>query len=275
MSSSALLCDGCASAPASLCCASCRALLCPACDARAHSLRFASAHRRAPLAECAGCGVTSADVFCRQCAACLCAACDGRAHGLNYARSHRRDALGAAGSAASPPTTTSPPLECEWKWSTGSCCCLSGSTASKTGMFCQWDSTVVASPSITRSTRFAVTLARVNALAHIMVGVAPASIDPYARDNHRSSGWYLYCHNRTLYSGQPQALANAAVPAWGDDARPLAQGSRVVVEVDVARGSVSFECEGGRAVIEGVPVQQPLVPAVLLRFPGDTVEIAP
>eukprot|EP00727_Mastigamoeba_balamuthi_P011393 m51a1_g6877 hypothetical protein (459) ;mRNA; f:201633-206233 len=96
------------------------------------------------------------------------------------------------------------------------------------------------------------------------MGVALASIDPYARDNHRSSGWYLYCHNRKLYLGQPQALANAAVPAWGDDARLLAQGFRVVVKVDVARGSVSFECEGRRAVIEGVPVQQPLVPAVLL-----------
>lgn len=108
----------------------------------------------------------------------------------------------------------------------------------------------------------------------IWVGVAPIDVDQNADGSPAKSGWYLYCYDTTLYSGPPH---NFNKKEFYKKKKSAKTGDEVGVTIDLTEdaGKMSFALNGkdlGTAFI-GIPLDKPLVPAVVLRWQGDTVEI--
>lgn len=105
----------------------------------------------------------------------------------------------------------------------------------------------------------------------IWVGVAPEDIDQNGSENYEH-GWYFWCFDSSLWSGPPHNYSDYA--GYGDG-NSVAEGHVVGVEVDMAMGTISFSVDGSdfSVAYDGVPVEKPLVPVVILGFGGDSVEL--
>lgn len=111
----------------------------------------------------------------------------------------------------------------------------------------------------------------------IFVGVAPSDIEQTNIYNFSRYGWYLYCYTLKLFSGPPHNCKDEIyVPRkrvdWG---KYVHNGDRVGVVVDTGKGSISFKLNGEDLGIayEGIPLDKPLVPCVILECEGDSVEL--
>ena len=111
----------------------------------------------------------------------------------------------------------------------------------------------------------------------IKVGVAPSDIDQNKWDNYDSCGWYFDCYYSSLWSGPPH---NYSGERYGpkrkeSDGKYLHNGGAVGVVMDTAKGELLFAVNDVNfgVAYEGVPLDKPLVPCVILYYKGDSVEL--
>ena len=109
----------------------------------------------------------------------------------------------------------------------------------------------------------------------ICIGVAPSDIDQNESDNSETCGWYFYCFNSTLWSGLPHGYRRKEYGPRKEGGKYVHTGDSVGVVMDTAKGELSFAVGGVNlgVVYEGIPLDKPLVPCVLLGWPGDSVEL--
>lgn len=107
----------------------------------------------------------------------------------------------------------------------------------------------------------------------ILIGVAPITINQ--NSGTWSTGWYLDCFSSTLYSGAPQFYHDRQYgprKSWG---KYVLTGDIVDVEMDMKNKKLSF-CLGGVEIgvaYDSIPIDIPLVPAVLLGYENDSIEL--
>ena len=122
--------------------------------------------------------------------------------------------------------------------------------------------------------------------AGIFVGVAPEDINQSEDENFEKCGWYLNCGDFTLHSGPPHSYGYDG-PAYGprrEYGRYVTTGDTVLSVVDTKLGSLSFAVQSGHTnrcvninengvAYKGIPLDKPLVPAVILFYKKDAVEL--
>lgn len=107
----------------------------------------------------------------------------------------------------------------------------------------------------------------------VFTGVAPIDIPQDVEKNYKECGWYLRWGRGTLYSGPPQNYKDRAYTK----SQRAGTGSTVghILDTTGPTGKLSFVVNNFHAGVafEGIPLDKPLVPAVLLHFAGDSVEL--
>ena len=108
----------------------------------------------------------------------------------------------------------------------------------------------------------------------ILIGVASSDINQNESDNINKCGWYFHCYESTLISGPPH---NYRYP--GKEYGPRKEDGEYIdsvgVVMDTAKGELSFALDGVNfgVAYERIPLDKPLVPCVILRYEGDSVEL--
>ena len=108
---------------------------------------------------------------------------------------------------------------------------------------------------------------------YIFIGVAPSDIDQN-ESNRDKCGWYFDCYRSALISGPPHNYRDKEYGQRKDRGEYVHTGDSVGVVMDTAKGELSFVLNGVNlgVAFEGIPLDKPLVPCVLLHFPDDSVE---
>lgn len=109
----------------------------------------------------------------------------------------------------------------------------------------------------------------------IYIGVAPVDIDQNVDNNYCKCGWYLDCYSSTLWSGLPHNYRGEEyVVRPLQNGRNVGNGSLIGVTMNTDNGKLSFMLNGIIAVeaYDGIPLDKPLVPCVVLCYRGDSVE---
>ena len=110
----------------------------------------------------------------------------------------------------------------------------------------------------------------------IFIGVAPSDINLNKDVNNYKCGWYFHCGDSTLWSGPPH---NYILKKYGTrkeyDGEYVHTGDKVGVVMDTKKGELSFVVNGVNLSIayDGIPLDKPLVPCVILYYKGDSVEL--
>ena len=109
----------------------------------------------------------------------------------------------------------------------------------------------------------------------INIGVAPSDINQNESDNYNKCGWYVYCYLSTLYSGPPHSCSGNEYGPRKGDGNYVHTGDSVGVVMDTAKGELSFVLNGVNLGVayKGIPLDKPLVPCVILKYEGDSVEL--
>ena len=109
----------------------------------------------------------------------------------------------------------------------------------------------------------------------IFVGVAPSDIDHENYENPWICGWYFNCHDATLCSGPPHYYRGKAYGPRKGNGEYVHTGDSVGVVMDTANGELSFVVNGVNPGVayEGIPLDKPLVPCVILEEQDDSVEL--
>ena len=112
---------------------------------------------------------------------------------------------------------------------------------------------------------------------YIYVGVAPFDINQDEDFNSDKCGWYLHCCSSKLCSGLPYSYDYPG-KEYGPrkrDEEYVHTGDSVGVVMDASKGELSFVLNGVNLGVayEGIPLDKPLVPCVLLKYEGDSVEL--
>ena len=110
--------------------------------------------------------------------------------------------------------------------------------------------------------------------SYIYIGVAPSDIDQND-ENYRKCGWYFDCSDSTLWSGPPHNYRKKEYGPRKKDGEYVHTGDSVGVVMDTTKGELSFAVNGVNLGVayEGIPLDKPLVPCVILRCEGDSVEL--
>lgn len=129
-------------------------------------------------------------------------------------------------------------------------------------------------PNSLASWKVKVVKSRKNNCGYICVGVAPADVDQ-SDNSHEKCGWYLDCWKSALYSGPPHCYSDVEYGPRKGDGKYMRAGDSVGVEVDTGMGEIAFQVKNMNLGVayEGVPLDRPLVPCVLIGFKGDSVEL--
>ena len=108
----------------------------------------------------------------------------------------------------------------------------------------------------------------------VFVGVAPEDI-VQDEDNYIKCGWYLDCYDSTLCSGVPHRYRNKEYGPRKENGEYVHTGDSVGVLIDMTKGELSFVLNGVNLGVayEGIPLDKPLVPCVLLKWKDDSVEL--
>ena len=109
----------------------------------------------------------------------------------------------------------------------------------------------------------------------IYIGVAPFDINQNENWNFDSCGWYFACWTSTLCSGPPHNYNKKEYGPREEDGEYVHTGDIVGVVMDTSKGELSFVLNGMNLGVayEGIPLDKPLVPCVLLKYYGDSVEL--
>ena len=146
----------------------------------------------------------------------------------------------------------------------GYCCTIIGNTPLPRNTVTSW--------------RIKILKSKYNNGGGIHIGVAPFDIDQNEDYNSRCCGWYFDCYRSNLYSGPPH---NYGYPGKEYGPRKgygqyVHTGDSVGVVMDTAKGELSFVLNGVNLGVayEGIPLDKPLVPCVILRYyEDDSVEL--
>ena len=111
----------------------------------------------------------------------------------------------------------------------------------------------------------------------VYIGVAPSDIDQNRGDNEYKCGWYFYCYDSSLRSGPPQNSNYKHYGPYKDYRKYVHSRDTVGIVMDTTKGKLSYVLnrENCGVAYEGIPLDKPLVPCVLLKYEGDAVEIKP
>ena len=129
----------------------------------------------------------------------------------------------------------------------------------------------------------------------ILIGVAPSEIDQNENDNYSKCGWYFYCYRSTLVAGPPHnyvwsgreygprkeykkltlLVSSGSLRLIGPNGKYVQTGDSVGVVMNTANGELSFVVNGVNLGVayEGIPLDKPLVPCVLLKYDNDSIEL--
>ena len=109
----------------------------------------------------------------------------------------------------------------------------------------------------------------------IFIGVAPSEIDQNEDRNFEKCGWYFNCYNSALFSGPPHKYSGKEYGPRKRNGQYVHTGDSVGVVMDTAKGELSFVLNGVNLGVayEGIPLDKPLVPCVLLYWEDDSVEL--
>lgn len=111
----------------------------------------------------------------------------------------------------------------------------------------------------------------------IFVGVAPSDINQNINGNFNKCGWYLDCFFSRLNSGPPHNYKwpgrEYGPRVW--EGGYVNTGDVVSVAIDTIKGELSFTISGVNygVAYEGIPLDKPLVPCVILRNECDSVKL--
>ena len=99
----------------------------------------------------------------------------------------------------------------------------------------------------------------------IHIGVAPYNINQN-ENNFDKPGWYFNCFDSTLWSGPPHNIRNKEYGPRKVLGKYVQTGDSVGVVMDTTKGELSFALNGVNLGVayEGIPLDKPLVPCVLL-----------
>ena len=108
----------------------------------------------------------------------------------------------------------------------------------------------------------------------VFSGVAPADIDQTVKKNYKCCGWYFRWERGALYSGPPQNYHKNSYSGTQGTHSGSTVG-HILDTTDGTSGKLSFIVNNKDAGVayEGIPLDKPLVPCVLLFWAGDTVEL--
>lgn len=114
----------------------------------------------------------------------------------------------------------------------------------------------------------------------ILVGVSPANVDQNSERNFEKSGWYFYCYDSNITTGPPHRFTRKPYGPRKQVGTYVKEGDFVGVVFDTrssVTGTLSFVLGGvNRGVaVEGIPLDVPLVPAVILIISEDSVMFIP
>ena len=132
-------------------------------------------------------------------------------------------------------------------------------------------------PSTVTSLDIKILKSQLNNGTSIYIGVAPSDIDQNeGYENYLNCGWYFYCYYSALYSGFPHSCKGKKYgPRKGNWGEYVHTGDIVGVVMDTENGELSFAVNGVNlgVAFEGIPLDKPLVPCVLLGCDDDSVEL--
>ena len=109
----------------------------------------------------------------------------------------------------------------------------------------------------------------------IYVGVAPCDIDQSSDFSRYKCGWYFHCYDSELCSGPPHEFSGKEYGPRKKSGKYVHTGDSVGVVMDTTKGEVSFVLNSVSLGVayEGIALDKPLVPCVLLSHLGDSVEL--
>ena len=109
----------------------------------------------------------------------------------------------------------------------------------------------------------------------IFIGVAPSDIDVKNYNNWKCCGWYIGCYRFILCSGPPHNYKDIAYGPRKNPGEYVHPGGSVGVVMDTTKGELSYLLDGVNhgPAYEGIPLDKPLVPCVLLGHKGNSVEL--
>ena len=109
----------------------------------------------------------------------------------------------------------------------------------------------------------------------ICIGVAPFDVDQKMDRNFMENGWYIDCGVAELLSGPPHNSMGTEYGPRKNVGEYVHEGDTVGVVMDTTKGELSFVLGGTSygPAYEGIPLDKPLVPCVILNWAEDTVEL--
>ena len=109
----------------------------------------------------------------------------------------------------------------------------------------------------------------------IYIGVAPSDINQNEDENYYKCGWYFHCYNSLLCSGPPHGYDGKEYGPRKEYGEYVHTGGTAGVVMDTAKGDLSFVVNGVNlgVAFEGIPLDKPLVPCVILHYDEDSVEL--
>ena len=229
----------------------------------------------------------AAAVFCAKCEKCYCSECVSVMHSL-YFSDHADFVTEIVMQSTPAPSEPFDPKRCCWKecpesveedkryaldsegsrvavkaGANGYWCSVIGNTPFPLGKVTSWGVKVLKS--------------RKNDCSGINIGVAPSDVNQSTNWNTKSNGWYLNCYAATLHSGPPHSIDGTNYGKRKGYGQYVHTGDTVNIVMDTtkAKGELSFVVSGVNLGVayEGIPLDKPLVPCVLLAWVGDSVEL--
>ena len=109
----------------------------------------------------------------------------------------------------------------------------------------------------------------------INIGVAPTDINQNEDDNYKKCGWYFGCLFSELWSGPPYNYRNKEYGPRKGEGQYIHTGDIIRVILNPKRAELSFALNGANLGVayEGIPLDKPLVPCVIFRMEGDSIEL--
>ena len=109
----------------------------------------------------------------------------------------------------------------------------------------------------------------------IYIGVGPSDINQNEEYNWTNCGWYFYCYLSELCPEPPHNYSGKEYGPRKMYGQYVHTGDSVGVMMDTTKGELSFVLNGVNLGVsyEGIPLDKPLVPCMLPKYPGDSVEL--
>ena len=109
----------------------------------------------------------------------------------------------------------------------------------------------------------------------VYIGVAPSDINQNEGNVYEKCGWYFCCYGSTLCSGPPHNYINKEYGPRKIRGEYVCTEDIVCVVMDTAKGELSFALNGVNfgVAYEGIPLDKPLMPCVLIERQDDSVEL--